>query len=188
MDATAAQAYTLPEGKSPVILQFNKITGALISVIHDNDIDIETLGHPELFTYARAEFDFENDAVVGNYPNHQIKAKAELPRTIYESAMDAAARDKITARYPVIQQVNVLSRAIMKLSEKLGVEQTELVDMIDYINEVKEANGIRKEFYQQSSDYEYISNEAQQALEADQLEGGIHELYGPQPDKGGSVF
>lgn len=186
MDASLAEAYALPEGKSKVLLQFNKITGALVGVL--SWVEPETLNQ-DFFDYETIEeYDFENDEVVGNYPDYKVVDRRTLPSVMYEESLDAIARDKITKKYPVIQQVNILGRAILKLSEALGIEQDELIEMRDYIEEVKRVNAVQKAFYQESPDYEYISYEESEARQADQMEGGLHEAYGPRTATGGSVF
>jgi hypothetical protein len=186
MDVTLAEAYSLPEGKSKVLLQFNKITGALVGIL--SWVEPETL-NTVFFDYVTVEeFDFENDEVVGNYPDFKVVDRRTLPSVMYEESLDAIARDKITKKYPVIQQVNVLGTAILKLSEALGIDQEELIEMRDYIDEVKRVNAVQKAFYQESPDYEYVSIEDQEAREADQMEGGLHEAYGPRTATGGRVF
>jgi hypothetical protein len=186
IDSNTAAAMVIPEGRNKVILQFNKITGEL--TLHMQWMDPATLGNHDVFTYVEDYMDFNNDVVVGNYPNYKIVAIADLPTKVYEAALNNSARFKITKAYPVIQQVNIIGRAIMALSEKAGVEQPELVELMAYIDEVRKANQARKEFFTQSPDYEYISDDDLAATKAAQLEGGVHELYGPQQAAGGVVF
>jgi hypothetical protein len=179
------EKYETPTGRIPAVLQFNAITGQFIAALTG---DKETFGGQDLFAYEDAQWDFSNDVVLGNYPDYKVVDRKEVPAPIYESALDAIARDKITKAYPVIQQVNVLSRAIMALSEKLGVDQDELVEMVAYINEVKLANENNKQGFRENPAYEYISIADAEAAEAARLEGGVHEAYGPRPSAGGSVW
>lgn len=185
MDLAIAKEFYLPENRIPAILQFNTITGKFITALTG---DIATLGAKDLFTYIEAEWDFTNDTVIGNYPDYHVIDSRALPTTIYESALDAVARDKITKEYPVIQQVNILGRAIMALSEKLGLDQEELVDMLSYIDQVKQTNSVTKQAYQESQDYDYVSIEQETADYEATLEGGVHELYGARTAAGGRVF
>jgi len=188
VDVTVAQAMIMPVGVQPAILQFNRTSGAFIVALHAEGIDISTLGAQDLFVYVEDEWDFSSSEVVGNYPDYKVVNKDELPAKVYERNLDALARDKITKRYPVIQQVNVLGRAIMALSKEMGVEQDELEELLDYILEVKKGNQARKEFYAASPDYEYISTEQEDNQQSARLDGGVHELYGPRPTSGGRVF
>lgn len=188
MDVAVAQGMAIPNEKAAVIIQFNRISGAVGFIILDDGIDIDTLGNQDLFRYVRDEMNMSDDVIVGNYPDYEIKARDSLPTRITEEFEDMAAAAKITKRYPVASQANVLGRAILKLSEAAGIEQEELLEMMDYINEVKRANAVRKEFYKSSPDYEYISKEDAEAEEAARLEGGVHELYGPRENVGGRVF
>jgi hypothetical protein len=202
MDRRLAEAYTVPSEKIRALIQFNKITGEPVAEMMW--VDPETLNN-DFFVYREVMFDFQNDMVVGTADNFEIKNKLEMPIVMTEEQLDAAARDKITKEYPVIQQVNIVGTAILKLEEQLrdltaalkerfGMEfdlssaTAQLVEMRNYIDEVKRANTIRKTFYQESPDYEYISYEAAAAAEARRLEGGLHEAYGPRPTTGGSVF
>lgn len=211
MEQAIAEQYAMPSGKTQVWLQFNKVNGAFVMVL-SGDLDVGTLNQ-EFFTYAQAEFDFENDVVVGTADNYQIVAKTDLPEEIYESHLDSLARDKITKVYPVIQQVNLVGKATVALDQNivaigerldklvalLGESEAlpplalqsvtaELVEMQNYIDEVKQANALRKQYYQESDAHEYISDEAVQARMDAVLEGGLHEAYGPRPSEGGRVF
>lgn len=185
MDISLLEQFDTPKGKIRALAQFNKISGALVSIMQY--VDPERLSH-EYFLYKEIEFDFENDILVGTYSDFKIIPKDQAPIVITEPSLDAMARDKITKRYPVIQQVNILGRAIMKLSEHLGIEQDEMEEMLDYIAEVKHANKLRKEYYQENPNYEYKSQADLDAEEAARLEGGLHEAYGPRPTEGGRVF
>lgn len=185
MDLAIAKEFVLPSDRIPAILQFNAITGAFITAMTG---DLATLGSKEHFTYVEGEWNFTHDVVIGTYPDYQVVDERTLPTKIYEASLDMIARDKITKEYPVIQQVNILGRAIMKLSEQLGVDQEELVEMFSYIDQVKQTNAVSKQEYQDSPDYDYISLE-QQAVEYEAtLEGGVHELYGARAATGGRVF
>lgn len=186
MDVNLAQAYSLPTGKNKVLLQFNKITGAHVGTL--SWVEPSTLNQEYFLYVEHDDFDMEHDVVVGNHPEFQVVDRRSRPQPIFESGLDAIARDKITKRYPVVQQVNVLGRAILKLSEHLGVEQVELTDMLDYINEIKRVNALQKQSYMDNSAYEYISIEAEEAAAAERLEGGLHEAYGAKPATGGRVF
>lgn len=185
MDLAIANEFVLPENRIPAVLQFNTITGAFITATTG---DIKTLGGKEHFTYIEAEWDFTHDAVIGKYPNYQVVDSRTLPTVVYESSLDMIARDKITKEYPVIQQVNILGRAIMKLSVELKIDQEELLEMFSYIDQVKQTNAITKEEYKESPAYDYISLEQQAADFDATLEGGVHELYGARPAVGGRVF
>lgn len=185
MDLAIANEFKLPENKIPAIIQFNSITGAYITTLTG---DIATLGAKDLFTYVEVEWDFTNDIVIGNYPDFHVVDSRLLPTKIYESALDSVARDKITKEYPVIQQVNILGRAILKVSEALGIDQEELTELFSYVDQVKQTNSVTKAAYQDSPDYDYISLEQEAADYDATLEGGVHELYGARPSAGGRLF
>lgn len=185
MDRRLAENFHEPKGRVDALLQFNKITGELVAVLQY--VDPDTLNN-DYFIYKKIELDFENEEVRGDINNYEIIHKNDLPQLITEEGMDEQARDKITKIYPVVRQVNIISQAILRLSEKVGVEQEELQEMLDYINEVKHANRLRKEFYKNSPDFEFLSYEVLEDMYARQMEGGLHEEYGPRPAVGGRVF
>lgn len=194
--ALITAAIAIPTGKARALLQFNKITGAFVSAL--SYVDPLTLNN-EYFHYADQEFDFHNDAVVGEYPDYKVVDKLTLKPTIYEAQMDLMVQDKITKVYPVIKQVNVIAHAVNALAQAVVRLQPdadpELLDamhqlneMRDYINEIKQTNDLRKEFYATSSDFDYQTIEDLEQVFERQLEGGLHEAYGARQIKGGSVF
>lgn len=185
IDRRLAEHFRDPVGKVPALAQFNKITGELTAVL--GYVDPETLNN-EFFVYREIEIDFENEVFLGNLESYRIVNKHDLPQDVYEYTVDEQARDKITKLYPLVEQVNVLGRAIQKLSSHAGIDQEELQEMLDYIEEVKHANRLRKEFYQNSPDFNYITDAELEEIETRQLEGGLHEAYGPRPSAGGRVF
>lgn len=186
MDTKLAADFKAPEGKTVAVAQFNKLTGALTMILHD--IDPATLNQ-EYFVYRTIEdFDFEEDVIIGGPDDFEVVKRDSLPEVVYEHNVDALAKNKILKQYPAVAQVNVLSRAIMALSEQMGVDQPELKQMMAYINEVKLTNQTRKDFYKESPDFEFISYEDMEAENANRLEGGLHEAIGPRPATGQSFF
>ena len=216
MEQAIAAQFGVPVGKTKVALQFNKVNGALSMVVPS--LDVSTLNQ-EYFTYAETELDFENEVVVSKKDNTQpataddwvVVAKDSLPKTMYEDEMDSLARDKITKEYPVVQQVNLVGKALVALDNnmqlltehinalgaELGVDLKPLLlepvsgaltEMYNYIDEVKQANTLRKEYYQESDAHVYISSAEKQARLDAILEGGIHEAFGARPSQGGRVF
>lgn len=218
MEQAIAAQFGAPVGRMKALLQFNKVNGALTMVL--TALDPSTLNQ-EYYTYVETELDFENDKVVSKADNTKpatvndwvVKAKADLPQEMYEEQLDSLARDKITKVYPVIQQVNLIGKAVVALDENivavgkrldqiialLGESNDypplliqsvvgDLVEMQSYIAEVKQANALRKEYYQESEAHVYISAaEAQAQLDA-VLEGGVHEAFGARPSQGGRIF
>ncbi len=188
----------IPTGGTKVLLQFNKISGAHTAVL--GYVDPATLNN-EFYVYVVHEnFDFQEDEVRGMYPDFEVVNRADAPLMMFESQLDLAAQQKITKRYPVINQLNNVGNAIVELGRVvqsiLGdhpdlalVDALVVLDeMNDYISEVKAANKLRKEHYLESDDFVYVSRDQEYAEQEAQLEGGLHEAYGPKEITGGAVF
>ncbi|MNB83831.1 hypothetical protein D3C75_306730 [compost metagenome] len=168
------------------LLMFNKANGEFISAISWNDPS--TLSGHEYITFVEDQYDMMNDVVKGTYPDYKVVNKNEGPQPYYESQADAVMSAKITKMYPVVEQVNVLGRAILLLEEKTGCKLDELTEMLEYIKLCKEVNATTKEFYRESPDFIYISNDELAAQENARYEGGLHEAFGPKEITGGRVF
>ena len=103
----------MPNGATRVLLQFNKISGAFTAVI--GWVDPTTLNN-DFFIYVEHEaFDFNNHEVRGTYPDYEVVERSQVALTVYESQLDLAAQQKITKRFPVINQVNMIGNAIENL-------------------------------------------------------------------------
>lgn len=187
-----------PDGKTKVLLQFNKVSGAFTAVL--SYVDPETLNN-EFYIYVEwEEFDFQNDEVRGTYPDFTVAPRIDSSLIVFESQLDMSAQQKITKRYPVINQVNNIGNAIEQLGRvvqgmlgdnpdpRLAEALAKLDEMNEYITEVKTANNLRKEYYAGNSEYVYVSLEQQSAETEAQLEGGLHEAYGAREVVGGTVF
>ncbi len=188
MDSLVAAAYEIPSTRSPAILQFNRVTGQFVNAIRTPDNDPSVLGGQEYFIFVVADISLTDDQVIGEYPDYKIVANKDLPTRVFESEMRLQLQTKITRRYPVITQVNVISDSILALAEKAGIELPELAEMRDYINEVKRAHEVRMKFFEESPDYEFVSIAQEEARSEAQLEGGVHELFGPKEATGGRIF
>lgn len=178
----------LAEGKQKVILGFNRVNGIwLIAIPYVNP---ETLGGADYIRYVEDEMDLTVDIVKGEYPDYTISNRNEGPQTVTETQVDNTMATKITAKYPVVQQVNILGRAIAKLAEKAGVidELEELQEMLSYISLCKDVSKESKEFYRDSPDYIFISDAELKDNENRRYEGGLHEALGPRQMSGGTVF
>lgn len=197
MTTTISEALVNLPAASRVLLQFNKISGALTAVL--GWVDPQTLNN-DYYVYVDVEnFDYNEQEVVGNYPDYKIRSKAAAGAVLYERQLDLAAQQKITKAYPVINQVNNIGNAINELGRvvrgllkkpdpALEAALEKLDEMTDYITEVKDANNERKAYYATAEGYTYITIAQEEQAMADQLEGGLHEVYGAKSITGGTVF
>jgi len=183
-------------GRIDAVLLFNKLNGLYITAnsIGPEDHDKIDTTH---FVYRAVKFDFVNDTVEGNLilnadgtftDNFKVVDKSEQATVVYEQQLNAAAEYKITKKYPVIEQVNVLSRALQLLAEKAKVDLPELEEMTDYIKLCLDTNKSQKEFYSGNPDVTYITDEERTETNTRRFEGGLHEALGPRTLTGGSVF
>lgn len=183
-------------GKQRVTLVFNRLNGAYVAT-STQPLELHDLNDP-LCIYVSDEMDMAVDEVVGDLTIHedgtwtanykiQPEESGEL-LTIYEEMLDAIVAEKITKRYTVVEQINIIAKAVKQLTDAAGVENEELEEYLDYVNLVKETNKLHKQFYQQSEDYTYVSNAEVAEQEARRYEGGLHERIGGRPVEGGIVF
>jgi hypothetical protein len=197
MSDSISQALVNMPSASRVLLQFNKISGVLTAVL--GWVDPQTLNN-DYYVYADVEsFDYNTQEVVGTYPDYEIRDKAAAGAVLYERQLDLAAQQKITKAYPVINQVNNIGNAITELGRVMrGLLQEpdpaleaaldKLEEMNAYITEVKDANNERKAYYADAEGYTYVTIADEEQSMADQLEGGLHEVYGAKSISGGTVF
>lgn len=188
----------VPEAEVDIVkavLIFNKLNGMYLGAA-SLDISLCDLDHPHCI-YVEDEMDIVNDVVEGGLKIHgdgswskdyKVLRPHERSVAIYESELDNQMAYKITKRFTVVEQVNIISRAILKLAAKNDVELDELTEMLDYISLVKETSKNQKEFYANHPDYEYYTNEQAADIEASRFEGGLHEAIGPRTITGGRVF
>lgn len=177
------------------VLIFNRLNGVYLGAA-SLDISLCDIDHPHCI-YVEDEMDIVNDVVEGGLKIHvdgswtkdyKVLRPHERSAAVYESELDEQMAYKITKRYTVVEQINILSRAILKLADKHDIELDELNEMLDYISLVKETNKNQKEFYANHPDYEYFTNERATEIEASRFEGGLHEAIGPRTITGGRVF
>lgn len=182
-DVSAALAVT---GRQRAILAFNRANGKWLNAM--NYSDPTKLGGQDYVIFVEAEFDLFGDKVIGDYPDYQIVAKTEALQEITEAQLDNLMSAKITNRYPLAEQVNVLARSIKLLGEKAGVDLAELTELLSYIDLCKQSNKNAKEFYSESPDYIYRTNEQVAEDNAARYEGGLHEALGARVISGGRAF
>ncbi|MBE0438305.1 MAG: hypothetical protein IBX57_00865 [Gammaproteobacteria bacterium] len=160
-------------GQGTYLAQFNKANGVFTTIIDDVE-DLELLNH-DLFYYKRVVINPSTQVVLGNYVNFNVVNIQDLPTSITEEQVDVLAREKIVSVYPIEKQLNILSGAIISLSEKLGVEIPEIKEMQSFIEEVLRINKIRKMSYMDNPDYDYKTEDDVRLEFYLKHEGGILE-------------
>ena len=112
---------------------------------------------------------------------------------ITEAQLNKQAENKIIGDIPLYKQLNIqaalidgLVFAVHAMADKLGDPSLKLpnelideaVQMREFINSIRVNNARYKAFYEQSDDYVYLDSAKQSQLLSDQLEGGLHEIFG----------
>jgi len=155
--------------------QFNKSNGKFITIHSALPKHLfEELNH-ELYLWKDVELDPETQKVKGDYHNCEVVNIADEPLFVREKTCNILARDKITAKYPVEKQINIIGDVIERLSAETGVACKELKEMRNYVNEILRENKVRKTFYQNDPDYEYLSEEQEMENMLKDHEGGLME-------------
>lgn len=188
-------------GRIPATALFNKLNGELVSV---SSLHIDESQHNPDYYIARPvmyNFATNGDTIEGNLiinkdgsvkDNFKVVAYADRQPTIYESQMNAMAAQKITKKYPLTVQLNVMAACLNKLGEEHSLGDSDefqaLNEMLSYINQCVQINKTKKEFYANDPDTVYISDEALAESLSRKMEGGIHEEIGPRNVTGGSIW
>lgn len=180
------EALGTQESRSECVLAFNKVNGEFLFAL--GNTKIEDLTNPGHFVFVMELFNLTEDTVVGNYPDYEIIPTSELPTVIYESEIDSMMATKITTRYPIAEQVNILGRAIQTLAKEHNIVLDELEELLDFVQLARDTNREHKESYANDPNHQYISNAELAAQELKRYEGGLHEALGPRPVAGGRVF
>jgi len=161
--------------RTEVLAQFNKITNAFIMLL-EKIPDPNLLNH-DLYLYKLVTLDIDKEKLIGDYNNYNIVLLDSQPLDINEHVLNTLAREKILEVYPMERQLTILGALLERIAEANAIECEELKEMNDYINEVKRVNDIRKEYYANNSDYNYMTTEQLEELMSVKYEGGIQE-YG----------
>jgi hypothetical protein len=96
---------------------------------------------------------------------------------VTEDSLNFYAREKIIEVYPLEKQLSIIGSILEKLSDAVGIEADDLKEMNDFISEVKRVNGLKKQFFVENPDYQYMSTEDLEAAINKKYEGAINE-YG----------
>jgi hypothetical protein len=186
-------------GKLPVTILFNKQNGMYITYVV---VPLAMSQHDDTLYEAReAMFDHALDVIQGQLTklpsglwqeDWKVILRSELPEEVYEHALNLQAEQKITKRYPIVDQINLVVAALQRLAKEHDLndhpEFQALAEMTSYTAQVLETNAAKKEFYRDHPDVIYISDEQREAETSARMEGGIHEALGPRDVTGGSVF
>ena len=154
-----------------MVAQFNKMNKEFITLIGGVK-DISGLNHDH-YLYSFVTIDEESEKIVGNYDNFEVKKLVDMPSEITEQEMDMLAHEKIVGKYPIAKQLNVLSRTLEALADRMGVNNDELKEMNAFIDEVRRVNSVRKQYFSEADNFEYISDEDLDNRISKKYAGGI---------------
>lgn len=153
--------------------QFNKLNKKFTTVL--GEVPDKSLLNHELFLYHDIEIDLYEETVQGDYDNYTIVAISELPELVTEDSINQLAKEKILKKYPLEKQLTIIGTMLEQLADSAGIDATDVKDMNDYIGEIRRANAIRKEFFANNPDYQYMSTEDVEAEINELQEGGIND-------------
>jgi hypothetical protein len=88
-----------------------------------------------------------------------IRDISERSSTITEREVNIETQVAITERYPVTEQLNVISRAILELAEVMQTQLPELTEMHEFIAKQLRSGAALKEQYQNDSEISYSSDD-----------------------------
>ena len=160
--------------RQPALAQFNKLNKKFTTVLAL--IEDQSLLNHDLYLYREIEIDINNENVRGTYDSYEIYDVNATP-LMTEDLLNTMARNRITEKYPLESQLSILGDVLEKVADANSIACEDLKEMNDFIEEVKRANGIRKEFYKSNPQFEYKSTEDIDAEIAEKYEGAIQE-YG----------
>lgn len=166
----------IPTGKQKMLAKFNAYSGAFVTC--QGVIDVQFLNTTN-YTFIEIEIDPITQKVVGTKDNFQIVDKATTKTQVYETQVNNLCKTKIYKRFQLEVQLDIIRQAVAELCEKAGIDNEALFDMNDYIDDVKRANKVLKQSYIDNPDFEFITIDMEQAEQEAQLDGGLHELFGP---------
>lgn len=160
--------------QQPRIIQFNKLTREFITVLSPVE-DMSYLNHTNYVYSDEVMIDEDNEVVVGNADSWEITAIADLPFEVKEDDLNTLARERIMKNYPLESQLNILGDVLEKVAEANAIECEDLKAMNDFIDEVRRVNKLRKEYYANSEEFNYISTEDFESTLLKKYKGAIDE-------------
>lgn len=169
-------ASVIPVGKQKLLAVFNRYSKAYFNVI---GIASPEYLNTENFVYIEVDMDIKTQRIEGTADSFKIVDIATAATKIYETQVNNLCKDKIYKRFQLEVQLDIIRKAVAQLCESAGIVNDELIDMNDYIDDVKAANKTIKAAYIANPDFQFITIEQEQAEHEAKLDGGLHELIGP---------
>lgn len=166
----------VPTGPQPMLAVFNRYSKVFINVIGMSPIEYLNTDN---YTYVEVVIDVETQRIEGTSDSFKVVDIASSATKIYETQVNNLCKEKIYKRFQLEVQLDIIRMAVAELCEKAGVENEALLDMNDYIDDVKAANKKIKAAYIANPDFEFITIEQEQAEHEAKLDGGLHEAMGP---------
>ena len=177
MDKTKA-ILSVPQAEStPAWAQFNKITGEFTGVFQKVNLSILNQTY---YDYVAVEINMATQRITGTKNDFKIVNIADEPQMQYEIALNNQAQGKIDKVYGIYSRLEMIDRMLVKLCEKLDVQDEEFIEMRDYIDEVHRVNEVIKEAVANDPAYKYVTIAEQLEAADAKIEGGLHEFFGPR--------
>jgi hypothetical protein len=173
---TEMLASVVPVGTQKMLAVFNRYSKAYFNTIG--------IAQPEYlntdnFIYIEVEIDIKTQRIEGTADSFKIVDIATSATKIYETQVNNLCKSKIYKRFQLEVQLDILRKAVAQLCEAAGIVNEELLDMNEYIDDVKAANKTIKAAYIANPDFQFITIAQEQAEHEAKLDGGLHEAMGP---------
>lgn len=166
----------VPTGIQRMLAVFNAVSGAYVNCIGVVPLSVLNTNN---YSYVEVDIDPNTQRIEGVLTNFSVVDIATSVTKIYETQVNNLCKSKIYKRFQLEVQLDILRTAVAQLCEKAGIVNDALIDMNDYIDDVKSANKKIKAAYIANPDFKFITIEDEQAEHEAKLDGGLHEIMGP---------
>lgn len=191
----------VPSVRVDAIALFNRLNGEYVTVrsgkLEDSDFNSDYyIGRDVQFNFTAEGDQIEGNIIINDdgseTDNFKVVPYGEWTTSVHEAQLNTMAAAKITDKYPLSTQINILSKVLISLGKTAGLEGTEeydaLTEMSDYIEQCLKTNQTKKEFYENDPYTNYVSKQAALDNESRRYEGGLYEELGANVSGGGRVF
>ena len=159
---------------------FNKISGVLVGF---TSVNAKQYLNGELYKWKEVKIDEVSQQYNGDYDTGEVVNIDDLPVTLHETDLDSQASAAIQNEYRWYHEMNLLIGVVRVMVDKHNISGPEVdafLNMAEFIQEKREANNRYKKAYDEGPDWNLVTKKQVRDNLKKVLEGGIHELLGPE--------